>query len=102
MIRRPPRSTLFPYTTLFRSSKIHKFLKQPVDITALPDVERRQMRYRELDHLLTAWRKSGLPGDYGNMPKLFQPGGSGGVRNSARLKSRHLVISYTVFCMRRR
>ncbi|KXX74635.1 hypothetical protein MMYC01_208519 [Madurella mycetomatis] len=54
-------------------SKIHKFLKQPVDISALSDVETWQMRYKELDNMLAAW-KFGLPGEYGNMAKLFQPG----------------------------
>ncbi|KAJ9156266.1 Fungal-specific transcription factor [Pleurostoma richardsiae] len=54
-------------------SKIHKFLKQPVDISALSDVEQWQMRYKELDNTLTSW-KFGLPGEYGNMAKLFQPG----------------------------
>ncbi|KAI1389269.1 putative C6 transcription factor [Hypoxylon trugodes] len=56
-------------------SKIHEFLKQPVDIGALGDVEQWQLRYKELDNLLTSW-KFGLPGEYGNMAKLFQPGGS--------------------------
>jgi len=53
-------------------SKIHKFLKQPVDISALSDVETWQMRYKELDNMLTSW-KFGLPGEYGNMAKVFQP-----------------------------
>ncbi|RYP93635.1 hypothetical protein DL770_000267 [Monosporascus sp. CRB-9-2] len=56
-------------------TKIHKFLKQPVDISALSDVEQWQMRYKELDNHLTSW-KFGLPGEYGNMAKLFQPGSS--------------------------
>jgi hypothetical protein len=54
-------------------SKIHKFLKEPVDISALSDVERWQLRYKELDNMLTTW-KFGLPGEFGNMAKLFQPG----------------------------
>lgn len=54
-------------------SKIHKFLKQPVDISALSDVEQWQMRYKELDNMLTSW-KFGLPGEFGNMAKLFHPG----------------------------
>lgn len=54
-------------------SKIHKFLKLPVDISALSDVEQWQLRYKELDNMLTSW-KFGLPGEYGNMAKLFQPG----------------------------
>ncbi|KAH6985632.1 fungal-specific transcription factor domain-containing protein [Ilyonectria sp. MPI-CAGE-AT-0026] len=54
-------------------SKVHKFLKQPVDISALSDVEQWQMQYKELDNMLTSW-KFGLPGEFGNMAKLFQPG----------------------------
>ncbi|CAK7239319.1 MAG: hypothetical protein STHCBS139747_000749 [Sporothrix thermara] len=53
-------------------TKIHNFLKQPVDISSLSDVEQWQMRYRELDQTLNSW-KVGLPGEYGNMSKLFQP-----------------------------
>ncbi|KAL7623579.1 hypothetical protein AAE478_007262 [Parahypoxylon ruwenzoriense] len=56
-------------------SKIHEFLKRPVDIGALGDVEQWQLRYKELDNLLASW-KFGLPGEYGNMAKLFQPGGN--------------------------
>jgi hypothetical protein len=55
-------------------SRIHKFLKKPVDISALSDVEQWQGEYRELDNRLTSW-KFDLPADYGNMAKLFQPGG---------------------------
>ncbi|KAK0744682.1 fungal-specific transcription factor domain-containing protein [Apiosordaria backusii] len=53
-------------------SRIHKFLRKPVDISALADVEQWQMRYKELDTMLAAW-KFNLPGDYGNMAKLFNP-----------------------------
>jgi hypothetical protein len=56
-------------------SRIHKFLKKPVDISALSDVEQWQGEYRELDNMLTSW-KFDLPADYGNMAKLFQPGGN--------------------------
>jgi hypothetical protein len=55
-------------------SRIHKFLKKPVDISALSDVEQWQGEYRQLDNTLMSWKFS-LPGDYGNMAKLFQPGG---------------------------
>lgn len=54
-------------------SKIHQFLRRPVDIGALNDVEQWQLRYKELDNMLSSW-KFGLPGEYGNMAKLFQPG----------------------------
>ncbi|OAA38009.1 Transcription factor [Beauveria brongniartii RCEF 3172] len=54
-------------------SKIHKFLKQPVNIGVVEDVERWQLRYKELDSMLTSW-KYGLPGEYSNMARIFQPG----------------------------
>lgn len=53
--------------------QIHDFLKQPVDISALSDVETWQLRYKELDNMLTSYKFS-LPNEYGNMAKLFQPG----------------------------
>ena len=53
--------------------QIHDFLKQPVDISALSDVEQWQLRYKELDSKLTSYKFS-LPHEYGNMAKLFQPG----------------------------
>jgi len=59
-------------------SRIHKFLKKPVDIRALSDVEQWQGEYRELDNTLTSW-KFDLPADYGNMAKLFQPGGKNSI-----------------------
>ncbi|OAA53012.1 Transcription factor [Cordyceps fumosorosea ARSEF 2679] len=54
-------------------SKIHKFLKQPVDIGVAGDVERWQLRYKELDSMLTSW-KLDLPGEFNDMNKIFQPG----------------------------
>ncbi|KAG6024335.1 hypothetical protein E4U40_003328 [Claviceps sp. LM458 group G5] len=52
-------------------SKIHTFLKQPVDISAPDDVEQWQRHYKELDDQLTTWRY-GLPPEFGDMAKLFQ------------------------------
>ncbi|KAM4065960.1 fungal specific transcription factor [Hirsutella rhossiliensis] len=54
-------------------SKIHVFLKQPVDISAVGDVERWKRRYKELDNMLVSWM-AGLPSEFGDMTKLFQPG----------------------------
>ncbi|KAB8446211.1 hypothetical protein FH972_025193 [Carpinus fangiana] len=51
-------------------SRIHQFLKKPVDIAALDDVERWQSEYRELDTVLNNWKFS-LPRDYGNMTRLM-------------------------------
>ncbi|KAF2637391.1 C6 transcription factor-like protein [Massarina eburnea CBS 473.64] len=51
-------------------SRIHIFLKKPVDITSLSDVEQWQGQYRELDNAIEEW-KYNLPPDYGNAARLF-------------------------------
>lgn len=62
-------------------SQIHRFLKKPVDIGALADVEQWQQQYRDLDSKLTAWKFS-LPSEYGNMSRLFnQQGGNNKIVN---------------------
>src|SRR5256885_7077012 len=68
MIRRPPRSTLFPYTTLFRSRRLFDFVR---------DNDRVNMESSEFVH---------DPED----------------RKSTRLNSSHLVISYAVFCLKKK
>src|SRR2546426_8661529 len=76
MIRRPPRSTLFPYTTLFRS-----------EVLAAPPPRRRFGR-------MATFRCLGESG-----PKGF---GASTDRKSTRLNSSHLVISYAVFCLKKK
>src|SRR5256885_5745736 len=66
MIRRPPRSTLFPYTTLFRSER-------PLNKTEFFDFQDK-----------------------------YLSGGKKGDRKSTRLNSSHLVISYAVFCLKKK
>jgi len=61
-------------------SKIHQFLKKPVDISALSDVEEWQGQYRELDNIVTSWKFS-LPSEYGNMTRLFNSGGGNKIVN---------------------
>ena len=56
-------------------SQIHRFLKKPVDIGALSDVEQWQQEYRQLDSQLNSWKFS-LPSEYGNMSRVFNPGGN--------------------------
>src|SRR5256885_9097077 len=68
MIRRPPRSTLFPYTTLFRS------------VMSTSD------RWKVLEHKCRCIEGRGMAPD----------------RKSTRLNSSHLVISYAVFCLKKK
>lgn len=55
-------------------TRIHKFLKKPVDITSLSDVEKWQSEYRELDNAIEQW-KYNLPQEFGNSARVFvKPG----------------------------
>src|SRR5256885_4113696 len=83
MIRRPPRSTLFPYTTLFRSDV-------GAARSAIRDREQdgRGRQYRHRD------RRESAPG------RLYASAGRD--RKSTRLNSSHLVISYAVFCLKKK
>ena len=56
-------------------SRIHQFLKRPVDIGALSDVEEWQRSYRALDAELNSWKFS-LPNEYGNIARLFNSSSS--------------------------
>src|SRR2546426_2703830 len=93
MIRRPPRSTLFPYTTLFRSGPDsgrgaleqrlrggHHALHRRPQLLVDPLVGRRRPEALESEH----------------HPALTQD------RKSTRLNSSHLVISYAVFCLKKK
>src|SRR2546426_7397820 len=70
MIRRPPRSTLFPYTTLFRSESMAKA------------------------YWISCYRSISNPDALQAYAKLD--------RKSTRLNSSHLVISYAVFCLKKK
>src|SRR5256885_12068586 len=93
MIRRPPRSTLFPYTTLFRS------LGTGVRCGARGRRGRRRGRDDRDAHARHA-RHDGLA-----RRVSARGGGRGGGardRKSTRLNSSHLVISYAVFCLEKK
>src|SRR3712207_7420256 len=89
MIRRPPRSTLFPYTTLFRSPHVHSV------VLVLPGGIHRAH-------------------DAGDIPGVLDPLGDAGAvvvavviageedRKSTRLNSSHANISYAVFCLKKK
>ena len=61
-------------------SHIHQFLKKPVDIGALSDVEQWQQEYRNLDSKLSAWKFS-LPSEYGNSFRLSNASGGNKIVN---------------------
>src|SRR2546426_7019834 len=85
MIRRPPRSTLFPYTTLFRSAR-GRGRRQPHEIALV--------LHRSLN--IEACQPRGARRQ---VQKRRQREGD---RKSTRLNSSHLVISYAVFCLKKK
>src|SRR5256885_7626686 len=90
MIRRPPRSTLFPYTTLFRSGRA------PAGYPHAARIDKSRLRRRDRrDHRQV--RASHLPGKI-----LAAHRGLCLDRKSTRLNSSHLVISYAVFCLKKK
>src|SRR2546426_6047398 len=93
MIRRPPRSTLFPYTTLFRS--IRK-AKQALEWLILMKEE---LGDRWLRADLFRLGASALLTDIERQLEHFVTGRD---RKSTRLNSSHLVISYAVFCLKKK
>src|SRR5256885_9616466 len=78
MIRRPPRSTLFPYTTLFRSAAAARHRDRP------------------------GGGRTGAPAR--GQPRRLRPDlqARAADRKSTRLNSSHLVISYAVFCLKKK
>src|SRR2546427_9357936 len=93
MIRRPPRSTLFPYTTLFRSRLRAHRPDQP-----LLGAVRRQARAQELGAFLLQAVGPALRGV--EMLRALEHGL--GDRKSTRLNSSHSQISYAVFCLKKK
>src|SRR3989449_7354009 len=78
MIRRPPRSTLFPYTTLFRSSSWITWILVILIYRAVP-------------------RRAGDPAGIGILARSLSLD-----RKSTRLNSSHGYISYAVFCLKKK
>src|SRR2546427_7717050 len=94
MIRRPPRSTLFPYTTLFRSVSgccrrcpRRLFLRLPLSRLVLPSADPR-LSHRHKQQFLH--------------PSLAWHALSSTDRKSTRLNSSHSQISYAVFCLKKK
>src|SRR5258708_10040830 len=94
MIRRPPRSTLFPYTTLFRSQAedgIRDDLVTGVQTCALP-IDRKSTRLNS-SHQIISYTVFCL--EFRRV--LFRSD-----RKSTRLNSSHQIISYAVFCLKKK
>ncbi|KAF2820391.1 C6 transcription factor-like protein [Ophiobolus disseminans] len=75
-------------------TKVHKFLKKPVDITSLSDVEKWQSEYRELDNAIEEW-KYNLPQEFGNQARVFTKNGMNQTLNSG-LVMLHAAFHTTV------
>src|SRR5258708_27218174 len=92
MIRRPPRSTLFPYTTLFRSqiivSRAHRGLVKRLFELEVPEIYHGQVEI------------TGIAREAGSRTKIAVR--SNRDRKSTRLNSSHQIISYAVFCLKKK
>src|SRR2546421_1241137 len=92
MIRRPPRSTLFPYTTLFRSKDLDKLLKNIIIIIEILELSTillgrfilEDFKEEEIRNIIKIISSSTLD------------------RKSTRLNSSHDQISYAVFCLKKK
>src|SRR2546426_6546662 len=89
MIRRPPRSTLFPYTTLFRS---HPRAARPGADAAARE---RELVDAGLDALAALHPEASASSPASTSSRSRD-------RKSTRLNSSHLVISYAVFCLKKK
>src|SRR3712207_7488092 len=97
MIRRPPRSTLFPYTTLFRSQVSRDLGRAQLGLAVLDlSPHLRQLGARGEDHLE---RRATLVLDVLGKVGHAQAAAD---RKSTRLNSSHANISYAVFCLKKK
>src|SRR2546427_1952610 len=99
MIRRPPRSTLFPYTTLFRSRPVVG--KEPGDVTHRSGQGGRRGNGRAAGALSDGDGPELGPGAIG-FDFLQEGVDEGQDRKSTRLNSSHSQISYSVFCLKKK
>src|SRR2546427_5958190 len=94
MIRRPPRSTLFPYTTLFRSESGHF---EPQEIFDLLDHWQNMSFFAAPTMIVRLLSSAGA-----RTPRHLKTIIYGGDRKSTRLNSSHSQISYAVFCLKKK
>src|SRR5256885_10987086 len=98
MIRRPPRSTLFPYTTLFRSVGQAAFRR---DVAQRP-AGREHEPLRSLHPPPDEVSVRGIANAVAESNVEVECAEAGGDRKSTRLNSSHLVISHVVFCFQKK
>src|SRR5687768_18249700 len=91
MIRRPPRSTLFPYTTLFRSLVCQDGAQQPGKVVGVV------LEVGVLDHDHVPGGMDDPGADRGPLAPVLRLD-----RKSTRLNSSHGYISYAVFCLKKK
>src|SRR2546427_6976196 len=96
MIRRPPRSTLFPYTTLFRSGRLQGSEHLRIGARLFERIEHELDAAHDQRRVPPLRRRQRLRG---RRPSLESPGGD---RKSTRLNSSHSQISYAVFCLKKK
>src|SRR2546427_3515411 len=94
MIRRPPRSTLFPYTTLFRST-YREVLAAVLDYRSWHTFELRMLQPGSPPERLTRKKHSEMSGGEKSAAIHLD-------RKSTRLNSSHSQISYAVFCLKKK
>src|SRR5690606_41297258 len=90
MLLRPPRSTLFPYTTLFRSQRFANFTNGEVQYLLVSDIPAAELGVQKVVQVINY----DVPGD----PDEYRYRD----RKSTRLNSSHVKISYAVFCLKKK
>src|SRR3712207_8358102 len=95
MIRRPPRSTLFPYTTLFRSAGAQ-------DRDVLRGHAPGRVQQGGLADAGLAVEEQRVPATFAQTPHQVADAAQLGDRKSTRLNSSHANISYAVFCLKKK
>src|SRR3989475_7182120 len=93
MIRRPPRSTLFPYTTLFRSELLGE---RPLRCVRLGHEQQSVVAEHVAQILYPEEARGARPADHSTPDPLLPD------RKSTRLNSSHSQISYAVFCLKKK
>src|SRR3712207_6913121 len=96
MIRRPPRSTLFPYTTLFRSAAVARYARAVAAAAGLSEADQARVHTAGMLHDIgKASFDDALLTSAGPLSEHQD-------RKSTRLNSSHANISYAVFCLKKK